>query len=121
MFLNPWHAVDDNLGAMKTNVLSLAAVLLIGYETSTVEQPTPQAAPTQPISQPVTLVESVIGKPIVTQFDAALNGVTNDNANKVLTIDNEQIKIRLESIDYPESKHAYGTKTKQAMSKVGFW
>ena len=42
--------------------------------------------------------------------------ITDGDTIKVLSHDNEQLKIRLASIDAPERKQPYGTKSKQMLA-----
>ena len=53
-------------------------------------------------------------------FTGEVFGITDGDTVKVLKADNSQVKIRLRGIDAPESKQAYGTKSKQALSKLLF-
>lgn len=46
-------------------------------------------------------------------------GVTDGDTIKLL-IDNKEVKVRLEGIDCPEKKQAFGTKSKQALSDLVF-
>ncbi len=69
----------------------------------------------------VPLIQTTIhGKPIVETFTAKVIGITDGDTIKVLTADNQQIKVRLEAIDCPESKQPFGNKAKQAMSELVF-
>jgi len=45
-------------------------------------------------------------------------GVHDGDSITFLTADEEQVKIRLEEIDAPELKQAFGTKSKQALSAL---
>ncbi len=66
-----------------------------------------------------TIGQDVFGKKIVDSFEAKVIGVTDGDTITVLK-DKKQIKVRLESIDCPESNQAYGNKAKQAMSNLVF-
>lgn len=64
----------------------------------------------------------VHGKPIVETYTAKVIGVVDGDTIKVLKYPElkEQIKVRLESIDCPESKQAFGKKAKQAVGDLVF-
>ncbi len=62
----------------------------------------------------------VFGKSIEESFPAKVVGVTDGDTIKILDDQNNQIGVRLESIDTPEKKQAYGTKAKQALSDLVF-
>ncbi len=47
-------------------------------------------------------------------------GITDGDTIKCLTSDKKQIKVRLYQIDAPESKQAFGSKSKQALSNLVF-
>lgn len=53
-------------------------------------------------------------------FKAKVIGVTDGDTIVVLTEDNQQIKIRLEGIDCPESKQDFGNRAKQATVELCF-
>lgn len=53
-------------------------------------------------------------------FTAKVVGITDGDTIVVLTSDKQQIKIRLEGIDCPESKQDYGERAKQATSDLCF-
>lgn len=53
-------------------------------------------------------------------FTCKVIGVTDGDSIVVLTSDNEQLKIRLESIDCPELHQDYGQKAKQATVDLCF-
>lgn len=53
-------------------------------------------------------------------FTGKVIKITDGDTIVVLTEDNEQIKIRLEGIDCPESSQDFGTKAKQATSDICF-
>jgi endonuclease YncB( thermonuclease family) len=47
-------------------------------------------------------------------------GVTDGDTVKVLTADNQQIRVRIAFIDAPERRQAFGQRAKQAMSELAF-
>jgi endonuclease YncB( thermonuclease family) len=53
------------------------------------------------------------------EFTGKVVGITDGDTIKVLR-GNEQVKIRLEGIDCPESHQAFGTKAKEATSELVF-
>lgn len=53
-------------------------------------------------------------------FDARVIAVSDGDTVKVLTIEKQQIKVRLAEIDAPEKDQPYGEKSKQALSKAVF-
>lgn len=55
-----------------------------------------------------------------TTFNGKVIKITDGDTIVVLTDDNEQIKIRLEGIDCPESSQDFGTRAKQATSDLCF-
>ncbi len=55
-----------------------------------------------------------------TTFTAKVIGVTDGDTIVVLTDEKQQIKIRLEGIDCPETKQDFGTKAKQATVDLCF-
>lgn len=54
------------------------------------------------------------------EFKAKVIRITDWDTIVVLTSDNQQIKIRLEGIDCPESKQDFGQKAKQATADLCF-
>ena len=65
-------------------------------------------------------VERVHGKELLETFTAKVVGVSDGDTITVLKDGREQIKIRLDSIDAPESKQDFGQRSKQALSKAIF-
>ena len=65
-------------------------------------------------------VERVHGKELLETFTAKVVGVSDGDTITVLNEAKEQIKIRLDSIDAPESKQGFGQRSKQALSKAIF-
>jgi micrococcal nuclease len=63
------------------------------------------------------LIVALIGQD---NFTAKVIGVTDGDTIVVFTENNEQIKIRLEGIDCPESHQDYGEKAKQATVDLCF-
>ena len=57
---------------------------------------------------------------VSTTFTGKVIKITDGDTIVVLTEDKEQIKIRLEGIDCPESNQDFGTKAKQATSDLCF-
>lgn len=55
-----------------------------------------------------------------TSFTGKVIKVTDGDTIVVLTKEKKQVKIRLEAIDCPESKQAFGNKAKQAVSELCF-
>ena len=55
-----------------------------------------------------------------TSFDAKVIGITDGDTIIVLSENKEQIKIRLEGIDCPESHQDFGNKAKQAVAELCF-
>ena len=53
-------------------------------------------------------------------FPAKVIAITDSDTLKVLTAENEQIKIRLSEIDTPERKQPWGSRAKQALSDLTF-
>jgi endonuclease YncB( thermonuclease family) len=53
-------------------------------------------------------------------FTAKVIGVTDGYTIVVLTEDKQQIKVRLEGIDCPESNQDFGNKAKQATADLCF-
>jgi micrococcal nuclease len=53
-------------------------------------------------------------------FNAKVIGITDGDTIVVLTEDKQQVKIRLEGIDCPESKQDFGDRAKQATSDLCF-
>lgn len=53
-------------------------------------------------------------------FPAKVVGVTDGDTVKVLTSDQELLKIRLAEIDTPERRQPWGTRAKQALSDLVF-
>ena len=53
-------------------------------------------------------------------FPAKVVAITDGDTLKVLTADNEQIKIRLSEIDTPERRQPWGNRAKQALSDLAF-
>ncbi|MDB2685894.1 thermonuclease family protein [Mariniblastus sp.] len=57
------------------------------------------------------------GKPIKTSWKGKVVAITDGDTIKVLNDQNEQIKVRLESIDTPERKQPYGEVAKNRLGK----
>lgn len=53
-------------------------------------------------------------------FEGKVVGVSDGDTIKVLTKNNEQVRVRLYGVDCPESKQAFGTKAKRFMSGAVF-
>jgi endonuclease YncB( thermonuclease family) len=99
--------------------IALAIMSLAGCDQDNL--PRQAVAYDQKFTPAVPLIQTTIhGKPIVKTFTAKVNGVTDGDTIKVLNAENQQIKVRLEAIDCPESKQAFGTKAKQAMGDLMF-
>ena len=62
----------------------------------------------------------VFGKPIVKVWSGRCVGVTDGDTVKVLNAENVEVKIRLEGIDAPETKQAFGDKAKRYLSGLVF-
>ena len=62
----------------------------------------------------------IFDKPIVNVWSGRCVGVTDGDTVKVLNADNVEFKIRLEGIDAPESKQAFGDKSKRHLSELVF-
>ena len=60
----------------------------------------------------------LISLTLSTTFTGKVIKITDGDTIVVLTNDNEQIKIRLEGIDCPESSQDFGTRAKQATSDL---
>lgn len=76
--------------------------------------------PSNPPSTPGTFNAPLViyGQKIINSFEARCVGVSDGDTLTALTADNIQVKIRLASIDAPESKQAYGSVAKQALSEM---
>jgi micrococcal nuclease len=57
------------------------------------------------------MAETILGRVV---------GVTDGDTVKFLTPEKQQIKVRLYGIDAPESKQAFGAKSRQALSDIAF-
>ena len=77
--------------------------------------PTPQpfTMPSQPLAQ-------VHGKKVKKVYQAKCVGIVDGDTIDVLTADNEQVRIRLDSIDTPEPKQAFANAAKQHTSSLVF-
>ena len=60
------------------------------------------------------------GKEILETYTAKVVGVSDGDTLTVLTADKTKIKIRLDSVDAPESKQDFGKRSKQALSELVF-
>ncbi|QDU80504.1 Thermonuclease precursor [Polystyrenella longa] len=58
-------------------------------------------------------------KKVIEQLEGKVVGVTDGDTVRVL-VNRQTIKVRLEGIDAPESGQSFGTKSKQALSKMIF-
>ena len=67
----------------------------------------------------VSLLILVATPALADEFNGKVVGVTDGDTIRVLR-GREEIKIRLEGIDCPESHQAFGTKAKQATSELAF-
>ncbi len=63
---------------------------------------------------------TVFGKPIIETFYADVVAVIDGDTIKILKKDNEEVRVRLESIDAPDRKQAFGMKARQALSDLVF-
>ncbi len=61
-----------------------------------------------------------IGAQIIQNIQGKVVGVSDGDTITILTKDNIQIKVRLEGIDCPEKKQAFGQKAKQFTSDMSF-
>ena len=69
---------------------------------------------------PLLLLFSLANTILAGTFSGTVISVTDGDTIKLLKADKTQVKIRLYGIDTPESKQAYGTKAKQALSTLVF-
>jgi micrococcal nuclease len=60
------------------------------------------------------------GAKIIENIQGKVVGVSDGDTITILTKDNVQIKVRLEGIDCPEKKQAFGQKAKQFTSDLAF-
>ena len=58
------------------------------------------------------------GKEIIATYKAKVIATTDGDTIKVLNSDNEQIKIRLQSVDCPERKQPFGEKAKDFLAEL---
>lgn len=63
------------------------------------------------------LVSTVIAKPILSTLEGKVIGVT-DGDTLTLLVDSEEVKVRLEGIDAPESTQAFGNKAKEHLKSL---
>lgn len=54
------------------------------------------------------------------EFKGKVVGISDGDTLTLLTAEKHQVKIRLAEIDTPESRQPYGTRAKQALSKLAF-
>jgi micrococcal nuclease len=80
----------------------------------------PTSNPVPPASSPIAATQVIFGQNISNVFEARCVGVSDGDTITALTADNVQLKIRLSSIDAPESKQAYGSVAKQVLSDMCF-
>lgn len=97
-------------------ILLLAAGCNHQPATVIVEPKTPVIA-FAPEPKPLT---SVHGKKIKETYTAKCVGVVDGDTIDVLTAENEQVRIRLDSIDCPEKKQAFGSRAKEHLSGLVF-
>ena len=64
--------------------------------------------------------QMVFGKEVEERFEMKVVAIIEGDTIETLGDDNEPILIRLEAIDTPEEKQAFGTKAKQAMADLVF-
>ena len=79
--------------------------------------PAPQPQATAP-APPIVQAENVYGKPIVETYTAKVVRIIDGDTIEVLDADNTKIKIRLEGIDTPEPKQAFGNVAKKAVGEL---
>ena len=68
----------------------------------------------------ITLFFVFTGAQIIQNIQGKVVGVSDGDTITILTKDNVQIKVRLEGIDCPEKKQAFGQKAKQFTSDMAF-
>lgn len=106
---------------MKTIPLLMLLPFLIGCDaTPTVSTPTPPAVEATP--EPPVVIERLHGKNIKQTFNAKCIAITDGDTIAALINGNEQIKIRLDSIDASEMKKSqtFCKRSKQALSDLVF-
>jgi len=70
--------------------------------------------------KPIVFALLLFGFSYSATFNAKVIGVTDGDTIVVLNEDKQQIKIRLEGIDCPESRQDFGQKAKQATAELCF-
>lgn len=76
----------------------------------------------RPIALTILLISSVLlaaPPKIIDQFTGKVVGVTDGDTVTVL-VNKKTVTVRLDGIDAPESRQSFGTKSKQALSKLVF-
>ena len=92
--------------------------------TETVEAQTPQSEPSsvEPVaaSDAPTLIVVPIPPPVTSQYDVSCRivAVTDGDTATCLTADKQQIKIRMDQIDAPETGQDFGSASKRALSDL---
>ena len=105
---------------MKSTAFIVALVLLAGCNQPQQQAtaPTISIAPVQTVGRFTVQIDKVCGKGITETFPAKVVRIVDGDTIEVLTDDNTKFKIRLEGIDTPEPKQAFGNVAKQAIGEL---
>ena len=99
---------------MKKQLL-LLSILMLGC----IESQLPQVVQVVDHQQAPQIDErTIFGQRIVATFPAKVVGISDGDTIKVLNSENQQIKVRLASIDTPEAKQAFGNVAKTATGQL---
>jgi endonuclease YncB( thermonuclease family) len=68
----------------------------------------------------VTLCALLTAPSMADQLDGKVVGISDGDTLKLLTPQRKQVKVRLSQIDAPESKQAFGTRSRQELARICF-
>ena len=80
----------------------------------------PEAAAAAKAKREPVAGDLIHGEKIESVWSGKVVKISDGDTATVLNADNEQIKIRFNGIDTPESKQAFGTKSKEALGNLIF-
>ena len=100
---------------MKTIALLIASLIVVLASSSCSAQGFPKLEDLEK-----NRIQTAHNKEVLETYKAKVVGVSDGDTLDVLTAGKDKIRIRLDSIDTPESRQDFGKRSKQALSKLIF-